>query len=297
MDSRRSGVLCLSSFALSGLAVLVSCASSPQANPARDKVKTPITVLMVGDSMMGGFFGKALGENLDARPDVDVERVYVISTGLSGLHPFNWTNRTEELIEKHHPDVLVAYYGANDTLAVKEKDGKNYLFNSPEYRKRYARHVHEYVKRFAPRVKRLYLLGQPATDHRSLATRYPVTNDVFREICTHFPNAFYVPTWDLTLIKGKYAPYMTDSEGKLRKMKYEDAVHPTPAGGKIMTEAALPYFLAELDLKDPVPPEDPKTKGVADRPAAAVSSNTPAIRTPALQPARTPASPAKVGAN
>mgnify|MGYP000985862619 FL=1 len=55
---------------------------------------------------------------------------------------------------------------------------------------------------------------------------------------------------DLTTINGIYALRMPDRNGKLQKVKYEDAVHPTPAGGIIMKDALLPYFLSELDLKD-----------------------------------------------
>lgn len=232
------------------LVSLTQCTSGDLKNPARTKVEGPIRIVMVGDSMMGGFFGKALAEEFASRPDVFVERDYKISTGLSGLHPYDWSARTEELLRRHNPDVLIAFYGANDTLAVKEKDGKNYMFHNPEFRTRYARHVNDYVKRFAPRVKRLYLIGQPATDHRTFSVRYPVTNDIFREVCSRYPNAFYVPSWEHTTINGIYALRMPDRNGKLQKVKYEDAVHPTPAGGIIMKDALLPYFLSELDLKD-----------------------------------------------
>lgn len=249
------------------ISLLPSCRSVPATNPAREKARTPLTVLIVGDSMAGGFFGKALAEDLASRPGVQVQRVYVISTGLSGLHPFNWTARTEELFKLHHPDVLIALYGANDTLAVREATGKDYLFNHPQYRQRYARHVHDYVKRFAPRLKRLYLVGQPATDHHSLSIRYPVANDVYREVASHFANAYYVPTWDHTVIKGKYAPFLPDSDGKLQKVKYSDAVHPTPAGGKIMADAVMPYFTAELDLRNPSP--QPAAVAGKDRPTDA----------------------------
>lgn len=240
--------------AASAFAFLISlthCASPDIRNPARAKVEGPIRIVMVGDSMMGGFFGKALAEEFASRPDVYVERDYRISTGLSGLHPFNWSDRTEELFQKHNPDVLIAFFGANDTLAVREKDGKDYLFHHPEFRTRYTRHVDDYVKRFAPRVKRLYLIGQPATDHRTFSARYPVVNDIFREVCSRYPNTFYVPSWEHTTIDGSYAPFMPDGRGKMQKVKYEDAVHPTPAGGIIMKDALLPYFLSELDLKDP----------------------------------------------
>ncbi len=232
-------------------AALIQCATTPPRNPAREKVSGPIRILMVGDSMMGGFFGKALAEEFQSHADVVVLRDYKISTGLSGLHPFDWTKRTEELMKRHKPHVLIAFYGANDTLAVKEKDGKNYMFHNPEFRMRYTRHVDNYVRRFAPRVKRLYLIGQPATDHRTFSKRYPVTNDIFREVCSRYPNTFYVPSWEHTAINGVYAPRLPDRNGKLRKIKYEDAVHPTPAGGIIMKDALMPYFLSELDLRKP----------------------------------------------
>lgn len=241
-------------FAFFVAGILSACHSAPVHNPAREKAATPLTVLIVGDSMAGGFFGKALADELASRPGVQVQRVYVISTGLSGLHPFNWTARTEELFKQYNPDVLITLYGANDTLAVREPGGKDYLFSHPQYRRRYARHVHEYVKRFSSRLKRLYLVGQPATDHHSLSVRYPVANDVYREVASHFANTYYVPTWEHTIVKGKYALMLPDRDGKMQKVKYSDAVHPTPAGGKIMADAVLPYFTAELDLRDAPPP-------------------------------------------
>lgn len=238
---------------LSSLALFASCATTVQKNPAQQKVKPPITILMVGDSMMGGFFGKALAEELQSRPGITVIRDYKISTGLSGLNPYDWQARTNELMALYNPDILIISFGANDSLAVKEKDGTETLYRNPNFRTRYVRHVHDFVKFFSPRLKRVYIIGQPATDHHQFGVRYPVLNDMFQETVSHFPKAVYVPAWKHTVNeKGFYAPYMKDKEGKMRKVKYDDQVHPTPAGGIIMKDALLPYFEAEIELLEAV---------------------------------------------
>lgn len=239
-------------FLLSITIGLIQCSTTVKQNPATEKVNSPATILMVGDSMMGGFFGKALAEELQSRPGITVIRDYKISTGLSGLHPYDWQSRTEELMQLHRPDILVILFGANDSLAVKEKDGTETLYRNPNFRTRYVRHVHDFVKFFSPRLKRVYIIGQPATDHHQFGVRYPVLNDMFQETVSHFPNTVYVPSWKHTVNeKGMYSLYMKDKEGKLRKVKYDDQVHPTPAGGIIMKDALLRYFEAEIDLAEP----------------------------------------------
>jgi len=227
-----------------------NCSTTSLKNPATAKVDAPMHILMVGDSMMGGFFGKALAEELTTNPNVTILRDYTISTGLSGLHPYNWKKRTEELMNENPPDVLIVFFGGNDTLAVREPDGKEFLYHNSEFRNRYVRHVTDYLAYFAPKVKRLFMIGQPTTADPQFSVRYPKINDMQNEACLKFPNTYFVPSWQHTTINGVYARYMKDKDGKNRKMKYDDDVHPTPAGGIIMKDALMPYFTAELNLPD-----------------------------------------------
>ncbi len=203
--------------------------------PRREAVPEKLpSILIVGDSIILGKLGEYLETELRSRGH-EVHRHAMVSSGLSGLHEYNWPEATYDFIDQYHPEVLIAMFGANDSLAVKNYDEgpKFTFFSDASFRERYARKVRLFLTLNAPRVKNVYWIGQPNLDHRELTPKYPTLNEIYAQEVSKVPNAVFIPIWDFTSNQGRYNPIMPDKTGATGPLKW-DFVHFTPHGGKVL---------------------------------------------------------------
>lgn len=211
------------------------------------RLQAPLRFLLLGDSLMGGFFGLMLEQRLNGIPGVRALRIHAKSTGLSEYIPYDWPDKTRRYISSYRPDVLVVSFGANDCLALRMKNGRLLYFLEPGWREEYASRVSGYLDIVSPLVKKIYFVGQPSTDHAILAPRYPVINRIFSQVCTAYPNVTYIPAWELTSDHGAFMPVMKDRNGKADYIKWgNDPIHHTPFGGSVLTELFLEYIKDEF---------------------------------------------------
>ncbi|HNJ05804.1 MAG TPA: hypothetical protein PLB73_16205, partial [Leptospiraceae bacterium] len=208
--------------------ILVSCQTQTRAPEALP------SILIVGDSIILGKLGEYLETELGRRGH-EVHRHAMVSSGLSGLHDYNWPEATYDYIDRYHPDLLIAMFGANDSLAVKNyaDDAKFTFFSDSGFRERYARKVRLFLSLNAPRVKTVYWVGQPNLDHHELTPKFPVLNEIYAQEVARVPNGVFIPVWDFTSNAGKYKPVMADATGVVGPLKW-DFVHFTPHGGKVL---------------------------------------------------------------
>jgi hypothetical protein len=212
----------------------------------------PLRFLLVGDSMMAGNFGCMLEERIRGTRGLQALRVAVMSTGLSEYHPYDWAGRSVRYIAQYRPDVLVASFGANDCLALRRKNGSLLYYGAPGWEAEYSARIHGYLRTVTPLVRRVYLVGQPATDHPILAPKYPVANRLYREACERYDNAAYVPAWELTSDNGKFLPVMKDRNGISGMVKFPgDPIHHSPFGGRVLADLFLDFIRNDCGLEPP----------------------------------------------
>ncbi|HOD15615.1 MAG TPA: DUF459 domain-containing protein [Spirochaetota bacterium] len=213
----------------------------------RVRLDPPIRFLLVGDSLMQGYFGFMLEKRLRETPGVRAARIAVKSTGLSEFIRYDWHGRTLLYIRQYRPDVLVLLFGGNDCYALRRENGTLIMFTSDEWRNEYAARLDGYLDAIAPLVKRVYLVGPPSTDHPYFRERYPVLNDLFRERCRKHRGVRYVPAWEMTSERGTFVAVMKDSRGIAGRVKYpDDPIHHTPFGGQVLAERFLDYISDEF---------------------------------------------------
>jgi uncharacterized protein len=213
----------------------------------RVQLEPPLRFLLLGDSLMQGYFGFMLEKRLRETPGVQAVRIAVKSTGLSEFIPYGWPGKTLMYIRQYRPDVLVLLFGGNDCYALRRENGTLLMFSSDEWRDEYAARLDRYLDAVSRQVKRVYLFGQPSTDHPFFRERYPVLNDLFHERSRKHPGVRYVPAWEMTSEKGMYAAVMKDSRGFAGRIKYpNDPIHHTPFGGQVLTERFLHYISDEF---------------------------------------------------
>jgi uncharacterized protein len=214
---------------------------------SRVRLNPPVRFLLLGDSLMAGYFGYMLEHRLRETPGVQALRIAVKSTGLSEFIPFDWHGKTMQYIRWYRPDVLIVLFGGNDCYALRRADGTLVLFNQEEWRKEYAARLDRYLGDIEPLVKRVYLVGQPSTNHPYFEARYPVLNTLFRERCRYHPRVRYVPAWEMTSEKGAFVAVMKDNSGLSGPVKYpNDPIHHTPFGGRVLAERFMDFISDEF---------------------------------------------------
>jgi len=230
------------------------CASAPDRKAQTQKPTPPLTVLLVGDSVMGGMLGVYLENTLGAMPGVTAIRHYMVSSGLSGLHEYQWTEATHDYIRKIHPEVLIVMFGANDSLAQKVYSENRFAYYpSPEFEDEYAMKVRLFLLSTAPFVKKVYWIGLPAVSHPEFTVKYPVLNRIYARQCAAFPNVAFIDSWKATSVNNQFVPNLPDKSGVVGAVKL-DPVHHTAHGGKVLGELVIDrmsqdYVLPELPQK------------------------------------------------
>ncbi|MCE9598558.1 MAG: hypothetical protein K8S54_11370 [Spirochaetia bacterium] len=219
-----------------------------------EKINLPVTALLVGDSIMGGNLGVYLEKTLSEMQGVHAVRHFRVSSGLSGLHEFQWAEATHDFIRKTHADILIVYFGANDSLAQKVYSENRFAsYPSPEFEDQYAMKVRLFLKVTAPYVKKVYWIGQPAVAHPEFTVKYPVLNRIYAQECAQVPNAVFIETWKWTSVDNKFVPNLADKSGTKAPVKW-DPVHHTPHGGRMLGELILDRIAADVALPLPWPP-------------------------------------------
>lgn len=251
-------------FALSTALFLSACSGSgTNTNPANANAQTPATTpapsaqkltlpakfLLVGDSLMIEGFGPEMEKALAARDGLTPIRNGVYSTGLNRTDFFDWAAKTEELVAANKPDAVVVIFGANDGQGITDLEGKDHPLGTPGWSETYGKRVNAYLRRVSPIVKKVYWVGHSIPGNAKFHAKIAPMNKVFEEEAAKFPNVVYVNTWDRFAVNGKFAPRVTDDEGKSGVVKGSDGIHVTVFGGKMMATEVMKAISKDLDQK------------------------------------------------
>lgn len=216
----------------------------------KPKLHPPLRFLILGDSLIGGYFGVMLAYELERNPGITTRRFFHKSTGLSEYHRYDWPARTVRYIKHFQSDILVVLFGANDSYAVRLKSGKLHYHWQAGFKELYAGRVRAYIHSTLKHVKQIYWIGQPATNHRSFGPRYVMLNKIYREECDRVPGATYIPAWEWTSLNGIYTPVMTDKRGVTDFVKFRgDLIHHSRFGGRVLAEKFIDFIQKDIDFQ------------------------------------------------
>jgi hypothetical protein len=241
---------------VTGPATTPSLTTTPAINTTRtpvepgQKIKAPMTIQLVGDSMMLEGFGPRLEAKLLTYNDVTVKRNGKYSTGLNRVDYFDWYNRTDELLTQNKPAILVVMYGANDGQDIVDLKNGNIIgrLGTAQWEKMYRERVSSYLAKFAPRVDAFYWVGHPIPRTDDFYRKFTVMNKVYVEECAKVANCHFVNEWDRFAINGKYSATVADDNGVTKTVKGSDGVHVTTHGGDIMSDEVIKVMKADVEL-------------------------------------------------
>ncbi|WP_426753984.1 DUF459 domain-containing protein [Myxococcus sp. Y35] len=234
----------------SSAAPVPGTAPTPAGSPAPE-VARKHKVLLLGDSLIATGFGEYLQAQLDAHPRIQSARRAKSSTGLARPDFFDWMDVGREEVERHQPDVVVVILGGNDGQSLQDtKGGKPVPWGRAEWQAAYRQRMEEFLGVLASPGRKIVWLELPATGLKRFEQKLRIIRAVQREVVSSRQDAVHLDT----------RPFFTDAKGralrqarvdgfrKPMRLRMQDGVHFTVAGGRYFANKVYPEVLGVLGL-------------------------------------------------
>lgn len=257
----------------------------PQTPPAR-------TVLLLGDSLIVTSFGEYLEKSLNEHPGTRAMRRAKSSTGLARPDFFDWMKVGREEVERHRPDVVVVIMGGNDGQGLTDEKGKAKVqWGASGWEAAYRQRVVDFLGTIGAPGRKILWVELPYTGLPNFERKMGVIRRVLREAVSAHAASTYLET----------KPFFVDAKGallreakvegfrKTMRLKMEDGVHFTMAGGKYFATKVHPAVVGLLGPgggnsqpahPGPAPVASAPASPVAASPAPSVAASPPPAATP-----------------
>jgi hypothetical protein len=224
---------------------------------------SPRKILVVGDSLAIGL-SLSLRRSVVDLADVELIEEGKVSSGLANPKYYDWEKALRVFVDKYAPDLVVIMMGANDAkyINLNEKPRPAGSTNKtwPEV---FSMRVENFLSALQAKNIRNYWIGLPIMGDAPYARQAQVMNDIVKEECGKFSSSRYLDTWNLlTDDQGNYATFLPNEKGVKIKVRANDKVHFTVAGGDILAQFLLGAVGKDVELR-------PKTPGAPNAAAKA----------------------------
>src|SRR5438034_7343393 len=189
-----------------------------------------LRVLVVGDSI-GADLAMGLARLLDARGGYVTKMDARQATGLARPDYFDWERQVAADLQRFHPDLVVAMFGANDDQGFLVRGG-GVAFGTADWQRVYGQRVARIMAEVTAWGRPLIWVGMPPMRSDGLTAAMRTVNAIFRGQALAHPGVLYVDPWvALAGPRGRYAAYLPDASGQEELIRAADGVHLTAAGG------------------------------------------------------------------
>jgi uncharacterized protein len=207
-----------------------------------DTANAPMTVLLLGDSMIAGSLGSAIASSLSRDPKPRVVRAVQTATGLSRPDVFDWMKVVPPLLEREKPQLIVCSFGANDATNIREGD-RLLEFGHVGWRSAYGERVAAMMQLLAGQTGRVLWLGLPPMRESWFSERARYLNRIFAQTAKQFPQVEY---FDLEMLvsapNGEYATFIRNADGRFVRVRMDDGVHYSPSGAKAVARWVVDWI-------------------------------------------------------
>jgi len=218
---------------------------------AQKKEKPFQSIMLIGDSLALGlspFFKEVLAREYEGTLFRSFGKV---SSGLCSPHLFNWEKKTQILLKKHKPNVLVIMMGANDSNNNVKLGKKRACVDTPSWSEAYKGLVESYLKAISDGKTPVYWVGMPITRDSKQANRFKAANKSVERACANVNNCYYIDTWSMLADeKNKYTDYIKDKNGRNIKIRARDGIHFSPKGGEILSRYIVNHLFKSSTRQD-----------------------------------------------
>ena len=195
-------------------------------------------VLLVGDSFMEDITLAIMRNYYNKDPNVQFISVAKHSTGLCINTNWNWPKKLEEFIQKHKPDVVLFFMGANDLTNIFDGQ-RRYSFTSAEWKKKYVEIAESMIDAAHKGNAVPIWIGLPIMAE-AYAKWVPLISELQHKACAN-KNIEYVNTVPtLADENGQYQVYMKTPTGEMVRIRKPDKYHVEYAGSLLIIEQVVP---------------------------------------------------------
>jgi len=214
------------------------------------KLPAPRKLLVVGDSLAIGL-SLSLRRSVAELDSVELIEEGKVSSGLANPKYYDWSKALRVFLDKYKPDVVVIMMGANDAkyINVNEKPRPAGSGNKtwPEV---FSMRVEDFLTALAEKNIPNYWIGLPIMGDPPYARQAQVMNEIVVAECAKFKNSRYLETWNLLADdEGGYSTFLPNDKGVKIKVRANDKVHFTVAGGDILAQAFLKTMGKDMELR------------------------------------------------
>jgi hypothetical protein len=239
------------------------------------------TVLLLGDSLIVTSFGEHLETLLNEQPGIRAVRRAKSSTGLARPDFFDWMAVGREEVERHRPDVVVVIMGGNDGQGLTDGKGKAQVqWGASGWTAAYRQRVEAFLGVLSAPGRKLLWVELPVTGLKNFERKLGIIRPLLREAVGAREDSVHLDTKSFfTDAKGgMLKEARVDGFRKPMRLKMEDGVHFTLAGGRYFATRVFPSVVALLEASEDAPsaptdepPEDPTKEPAVCREGDAVS--------------------------
>jgi hypothetical protein len=224
------------------------------------KGPAPRKLLVVGDSLAIGL-SLSLRRSVAEIEGVELIEVGKVSSGLANPKYYDWGRALRVFLDKYKPDVVVVMMGANDAKYInvneKPRSPGNPNKTWPEV---FSMRVEDFLDAMQEKNIRNYWIGLPVMGDAPYAKQVEIMNDIVKTEVAKFKNSKFLDTWSLLADdQGNYSTFLPNDKGVKIKVRANDKVHFTVAGGDILAQSFLATLARDVDIVPKKPATTPAT--------------------------------------
>ena len=213
------------------------------------KLTGPRKLLVVGDSLAIGL-SLSLRRSVAELDNLELIEEGKVSSGLANPKYYDWGRALRVFLDKYKPDVVVIMMGANDAKYInvneKPRSPGNPNKTWPEV---FSMRVEDFLTAMQEKNIRNYWIGLPVMGDAPYAKQVEIMNDIVKTEAAKFRNSTYLDTWTLLADdQGNYSTFLPNDKGVKIKVRANDKVHFTVAGGDILAQAFLAALAKDVEI-------------------------------------------------
>jgi len=199
----------------------------------------PLRVFLAGDSLMIEV-GHAFTRKAQTLTALDLYRINKVSSGFATPEFYDWPKQLRKTVAEFDPVVTVMMFGGNEKVPITLDDGTKLPPFTDEWKAEYVKRVKAGLEIVTGSGSIVYWIGMPNMKSTKFAETARTFNEMFKQICDEDPLVYYIDAYALFSDEsGTYAASLPDSSGKMQKVREDDGIHFTAAGGDRVVEAVL----------------------------------------------------------
>jgi uncharacterized protein len=200
----------------------------------RISAKSPLRVLIIGDSVGTDLGQYALVDDLGSTNVVSAVLDGVISTGLTRPDYFNWPAEMSVDLRKYHPEVVIICIGANDPQST-IVNGNVLTYGTQAWDNMYSSRIGAFISEATSTGAHVLWVGMPPMAGSQLNAEMQHLDYLYQTQVGRHKGATYLSS--VPALGGPGGSYTAFKNGV--EIRTDDGIHLQPAGAQLLSEAVI----------------------------------------------------------